>query len=428
MMKRTLFQIPSAISFALATVALATFAEAAQPSLGKWAVGTPIVTYYAGPAMTDAVAEQMAAAGFNVVWCAEKDLDLIHKHGLRGMLRDPLIASASIEYPAERMKFDALIERVKNHPALYAYYVIDEPSAEVFAPVAKIVAHLRDRDPAHLAYVNLFPVNAPLELLGIPGEPVAAYREYLKRYIDLFKPQLLSYDHYQFMVDQDLKQYFLNLAMMRQVALDSNTPFLNIVQASAWYPVVRVPNADETRYLVYTTLAYGAQGISYYVYMAPEHRGGIATADGKPTPIYDALKTLNPQFVAIAIELQSLRSLSVYHTAMKEAGCEPLPADAAFRPVTVTTTPTPTTTSPTVATDSPRGLLFGNFGKTDQPTHALIVNLDYGAAATVTLAAPANVEAFDPDTKKWSPVANPTTLQLPPGGGTLVRIPQSRAK
>lgn len=102
MTKRTLLQIPSAIALALATVALATCAEAAEPSLGKWAVGTPIVTYYAGPAMTDAVAEQMAAAGFNVVWCAEKDLDLIHKHGLRGMLRDPLIASASIEYPAER--------------------------------------------------------------------------------------------------------------------------------------------------------------------------------------------------------------------------------------------------------------------------------------------------------------------------------------
>ena len=48
---------------------------------------------------------------------------------------------------------------------------------------------------------------------------------------------------------------------------------------------------DEMRYLVYTTLAYGAQGISYYVYCHPGHTGGISQPDGTPTPIYHALKT-----------------------------------------------------------------------------------------------------------------------------------------
>lgn len=55
---------------------------------------------------------------------------------------------------------------------------------------------------------------------------------------------------------------------------------------------MRVPTGDEMRYLIYTTLAYGAQGVSYYVYCHPGHTGGIALADGTPTPLYEALKSL----------------------------------------------------------------------------------------------------------------------------------------
>jgi len=62
------------------------------------------------------------------------------------------------------------------------------------------------------------------------------------------------------------------------------------------------------RVLLYTTLAYGAQGISYYVYSCANHEGAIAKADGSPTPLYHALKSLNREFVAIATQLQPLRS------------------------------------------------------------------------------------------------------------------------
>jgi hypothetical protein len=92
---------------------------------------------------------------------------------------------------------------------------------------------------------------------------------------------------------------------------------------------MRIPNANELRYLVFTTLAYGAQAISYYVYAHPGHEGSIANLDGTPGPLYHALKTYNREFVAIAKELQPLRSMAVQHTAMHEPGCEPVSADAA---------------------------------------------------------------------------------------------------
>src|SRR4030095_3416365 len=100
--------------------------------------------------MSDAVATQMAEGGWNLVWCEEKDLDLIQRHGLRGQLTDGLLSPASMDDPAQRTKLEALIARVKLHPALYAYFLQDEPNARDFPALGRLVAFLRERDPAHL--------------------------------------------------------------------------------------------------------------------------------------------------------------------------------------------------------------------------------------------------------------------------------------
>src|SRR5512135_27323 len=270
------------------------------PAAASWQVGTPIVTYWCGPSMTDATAAQMAEGGFNLVWCGEKELDVAQRHGLRGQLTDGLLSPAALENSAQRERLDALIARVRQHPALYDYFITDEPSAANFPALGKLVAYLRERDPAHLAYINLFPTYANNEQLGTKGDTVTAYREHLRQYVDIVKPGLISYDHYQFAVEGDNDGYFLNLAMIRRAAQDAGLPFLNIVQAATWAPSMRVPTSDEVRYLDYTSLAYGAQGISYYVYCCPGHTGAVAHADGTTTPLYETLKTLNREFASIA--------------------------------------------------------------------------------------------------------------------------------
>ncbi|MBN2559757.1 MAG: hypothetical protein JXQ75_02340, partial [Phycisphaerae bacterium] len=102
---------------------------AAEAGLGSsWQIGTPIATYWAGPAITDAVAQQMVEGGFNLVWCgSEAELDVAHRHGLRGQLTSGLFTPASLDDPDRRQQLDALIARVSKHPALYSYHLIDEP-------------------------------------------------------------------------------------------------------------------------------------------------------------------------------------------------------------------------------------------------------------------------------------------------------------
>ncbi len=399
--------------FAVFLAALAGSPAADHASIAAWRIGTPVVAYWAGPPMTDATARQMAEGGWNLVWCTnDQALDTAHQHGLRGLITDGLLAPATLDDPERRGKLDALIARVSKHPAMYAYHIIDEPNASQFPALGRLVAYLRERDPAHLAYINLFPTYANNEQLGTKGDMVTAYKEYLRLYVEQVKPALISYDHYQFALHGDNDQYFLNLALVRHAAQDAGVPFLNIVQACTWAPqVMRIPDADELRYLVFTTLAYGAQAISYYVYAHPGHDGSIANLDGTPGPLYAALKTYNREFVAIAKELQPLRSLAVQHTAMRENGCEPLPPDAPFRLLD--------TSSPA----QPRGFMLGTFGPTDKPTHVMVVNLDYTKAVRTTLTGPGYLETFDPATGQWTPLKkSEAELDLPPGGGRLVRV------
>jgi len=391
-------------------------AAEAKPKTGAfWQVGRPIVTYWCGPSLTDAVAQQMVEGGFNLVWCgSEKELDVAHRHGLRGLLRNGLLRPASLDDPKRREQLDVLIARVSKHPALYAYYLIDEPNASQFPGLGRLVVYLRECDAAHLAYINLFPTYASNEQLGTKGDVVTAYKEHLRLYVEQVKPALISYDHYQFRLKGDGNQYFLNLAMIRRAAQDAGVPFLNIVQACTWAPTaMRVPNANELRYLVYSTLAYGAQGISYYVYACANHHGSLVSVDVTPGPLYHALKSYNREFAAIASELQSLRSLGVYHTSMQEPGCEPLPMNASFH--------FDFSKSPA----RPRGFLLGLFGAKEKPTSVVVVNLDYTVEVSVSLVGPSKLELFDAATTQWTRAGKAAIeLTLPPGGGKLVRIAQ----
>ena len=188
---------------------------------------------------------------------------------------------------------------------------------------------------------------------------------------------------------------------------------------------MRVPTPDEMRFLVYTTLAYGAQGISYYVYCWPGHTGGIANPDGTPTPIYAALKTLNRDFVAIASQLRLLRSIGVYHAGMLPPGSRPLPANAGFQ------FDPPISTMEYRAKEPARGLLLGTFGappkkgRALKATHAVVVNLDYNTETVVGIQGGGRLEVFNPTTAEWTAAKTKRVeLHLAPGGGKLVRARQ----
>lgn len=409
--------ISASFVFAICAAVFVQASYAAEPQL-TWKIGTPIVTSWAPPALTDAVASQMAEGGWNLVVCEEHELDVAKRHGLRAMLNNSLLNPDLFAKQPDRAKLDALIDRVKNKPAMYAYFIADEPSAGAFPTLGKIVKYLRERDPAHLAYINLLPTYATNFQLGTSGSKAEAYNEYLRLFITEVHPSLLSWDHYQFTIDGDAPEYFLNLGLVRRAALNTHIPILNIFQACSFSPAIRIPVPAEERYLTYTTLAYGGQGISHFVYTPPSgFSGGIAQPNGKPTQLYEPLKSYNREFVSIVKELQPLTSLAAYHAGMLPPGTDALPAGAPFQldpPIARMTYRSP---------ERVRGILLGYFGSGDRPSHVLVVNLDYKADAKTTVVGPGDMQTFDALSATWSaPAGNRVKLELPPGGGILLRL------
>jgi hypothetical protein len=385
-----------------------------------WKQDRLIITFWCPPPATDPNLAIVARDGYTMTWTPEAGLDAARRHGLRAMLEDPLLSPASLDNPGTREKLKALVERVRNHPALEAYYITDEPGAAAFPGLGRLADFLRELDPAHFAYINLFPTYANNEQLGTPGDTVTAYREHLTRFTAAVRPALVSYDHYHFFRDRDGDQYFLNLAMIRDAAREAGAPFLNIIQACTIEKSWRLVNADELRFLVYTTLAYGGRGISYFLYWGPTAYGGLYQ-EGVRTPLADPVAGLNREINALSPPLMALRSLGAYHATPVPKGADPIPSSS---PVHMEGNPDcviglfapESARAPALTAADARALLIANRSYTKETQARL--QLKSGIR---------RIEEFNRTTGRWERLRNwrrgtvlPVTLA--PGDGRLFRF------
>lgn len=373
--------------------------------------GQPITTYWSAPEINDSSVRIMKEGGFNLIWGKEKDLDITRKYGLKMMLFSDLLRPETLDDPQKLIELNKLIDRVKKHPAMYFYFIVDEPSAKDFPRLAKLVTYLRTKDPKHSAYINLFPNYANNSQLGTIGEPSAAYKSYVKQFMETVKPDVLSYDHYHFSSKDDGTQYFENIEVINQFSLAYKVPFINIVQASTWDETKRVPNINEMRWLNYTSLAYGAKGLSYFVYYyAPfaekmgENSGQMVTASGRTTTQYRAAKILNREFTSIASEIGNLCSAGAYHTSRNYPGTRYLTPGLPFK---------------LDDKKSSKNILMGYFGQ-ENSHKVLIVNLNYKDTSLAKIVTSSKIEVFDPLGRVWKS-SKSKTIRLIPGGGVLIR-------
>lgn len=352
----------------------------------------------------------MAAESFNLVPAPEQALDTAQRYKLKVLLQDPRLTPAWLKTPASRKGLDALIERVKTKPSMGFYYLLDEPtSKQEFEEWAKLSRYIKERDPLHPSFFNLHPIYA--ELSTYPHNE-AGYRQYIRDFIAIVKPALLSYDHYhffeKFISPYDGKQYFSNLNIIREEAQRAGIPFMNIIQSSKFLKRWRFPNEDELRWLVYTTLAHGGRGISYFTYEGDKYPG--LYRDGIPTRLAAAASKLNAEMKLLSMPLSSTQCQAVYHTGLLPEGAAGIPAD-----------------SPVQVTES--DFILGLFG--DKPKNVnqfLIVNRHYNAwyLTSVKIAKAKVLEEFDRTSGKWVQMPPPKidgwSLKIEAGDGRLFRF------
>ncbi|WP_455103065.1 beta-galactosidase [Phocaeicola abscessus] len=207
------------------------------------------------------------------------------------------------------------VNRYKDHPALFGYYVYDEPSPGQFSEVAEAVKFVQNLDRQHPCYVNLFPN------LGNPF-----YREYVDNFIKTVPVPFLSFDHYPVLGRDDVSQvrylrpeWYENLEIIADASRQSGRPFWAFALATAhhtneYYPV---PTLADLRLQIYSNLAYGAQGIQYFTYFTPTGEGDTfhdgPFYKGSKTKTYYTVKEMNAEIRALSGVFFDSNVLAVFH-------------------------------------------------------------------------------------------------------------------
>ena len=262
------------------------------------------------------VFKDIRECGFNLAgFVRPENLDLVSKADLQCLVIDGTThvgdAEAQLDQPEIDKRVQALVKRVGDHKAVYGYYLRDEPGANAFPGLGKWAAAFNKAAPKALAYINLFPNYASPEQMN-----VATYDDYLESFVKNAKPKFISYDHYALMDDGSLRGgYFQNLEAMRAAALRHNLPFWNIVLSNSHFNYAE-PTSAGFRFQLYTTLAYGGRGISYFTYFAPQignYRLAPIDQFGHKTPTWDMLRDVNLQIHKLGPVYLTLKSINVFH-------------------------------------------------------------------------------------------------------------------
>lgn len=303
---------------------LCTISPAQEPAV---APEDFVIMPWGGTPGDPAVLEEIRRCGFNLAgFVAPDGLDAVQAAGLKAIVSDgPChVGDAEAELSEEEItrRTQEVVGKVKDHPAVFGYYLRDEPSSRPFPGLGKWAAAFQQADPKALPYINLFPNYASPAQLG-----AGSYDEYLETFVATVKPRFVSYDHYALMDDGGLRGgYFQNLEAVRRVALAHDLPFWNIVLSNAHFHYAE-PSEGGLRFQAYTTLAYGARGISYFTYFAP-HVGNYRLAPidqfGHRTATWDMLRAVNLQIQKLAPTYIKLKSVNVFHHPNVPEGCRGL--------------------------------------------------------------------------------------------------------
>lgn len=352
----------------------------------------------------------MRECGMNVAGLVDvAHLDMAREAGLKCLVWEPTCHAGDAEcaLPDEEItrRVEALAAKIKGRPEVMGVYLRDEPSSRVYPGLAKWTAAVKKALPGLIPYINLFPNYASPEQMG-----VATYDEYVSKFVEIVKPPFISYDHYALMDDGTLRDgYFQNLEAVRRIALAANLPFWNIVLSNAHFHYAE-PSDGGFRFQAYTTLAYGAKGISYFTYLAPDvgnYRLAPVDQFGNKTTTWDMLRNVNLQIHRLGPTYVKLKSVAVWHHPNVPKGC---PAIGAAKHVVEVTG---------------GDFLVGEFTDDQGVPYAMIVNksLHNSAPFGVKFRTPGTVMMINPYTGAAQPWAGENAW-LAAGQGMLLFVPK----
>lgn len=207
-------------------------------------------------------------------------------------------------------------EQLASSDAYIGDYISDEPDVSEFESFKPYVDEFRRQIPNKDVYINLFPQYAkPTTQLGTD------YENYIDQYLKEVNTKALSYDFYGLGEKALNTSYYSNLDLVRSKTLAYKKPFWVITQAGQ-VGASRMPTELDQRWTVWSTIALGSKGISYFCYWTPS--GGafdqmpyMIDLEGNKTEMYYWVKKINADINTIGKKLLPCHADGAIMTATK---------------------------------------------------------------------------------------------------------------
>ncbi len=202
-----------------------------------------------------------------------------------------------LDDPDRSIEFMKLMLESAGADAFAGIYLKDEPCYDDLDELGQHTQKVRDAmgDKQYPVFSNLLPTYAPETSVS------SDYRDYVHQYIEKCKPDVLMFDYYPFAGGDTTPALIANNACAMIEAKEAGIPVWTFVQSSGWGGF-NEPNQYQIRLNANLNLAMGAKGLCYFV--ACEHYPNwsytaMINADGKTTKLYDKVKTVNDELLAM---------------------------------------------------------------------------------------------------------------------------------
>lgn len=348
-------------------------------------------------------------------------LDLAARNGLKLVVTVP-----------EKVDHAAFAKALKDHPALSAYLLADEPNAKALPALGERAAKLLSADPAHTSYVNgygtILACDDPPKWYGTPD-----LRSYIELVLKTIPTRMLSFDQYPVLAwEKRTKRtkpfrHVPNLVLRRdwyealetyaEISRAKGIPFWGFALSTAFKTgstVMPVPLLSHVRLQHYSNLAYGAQGLQYWAYWPPippgemEMHTGVVGADGRHTAVTDNIRRFNSEFKARSFVFDGAKLVGVWHTG-REIPAKTRRMDKPPRGVKSLETPDGGAVVSVLRNRGREYLVVVNRSPTDE----LTLRVEFASAAERILENGAVVPAGEHDGEYWIDAGYAEIFRLP---------------
>jgi len=260
--------------------------------------------------------QEMKECGISVAGFVNTDeqLEAISKAGLKAFWCDwKAMSSRDFSKPdVEQWRKDILpvVEKYNSNPAVIGYYVQDEPNGVVMDGALKMASLMEELAGEKLVYLNLYSNSTEQWRL----DPFNYYDYVEKFYASPLK--FSGFDQYVFYHDKHMRHTFYeSMKIHRELALKYGKQW--------WYCALSVahryyaePTFTQLAHQVYSALAYGARGLSWFTYLPTCNIGWYASPIDdfmNRTHTWYDLRFINNSVQNMAYVLNHLKSDRVYH-------------------------------------------------------------------------------------------------------------------